>query len=87
MADSIIQWQRGDPLEAKDCAFCGSTNNCTIFGIESGKRHDGILLRHFSVCEEHREKLNALLSGEYDIDRINLEKLKKVHIGRGIRLR
>lgn len=87
MAETVIKALRGDELESKECIFCRSSSNCTLFGISAGKRYDGVLLKHFGVCEEHLAKFNALLSGEFDIDRIDLEKYRKVHKGRGIRLR
>ena len=87
MPETIINNIRGDKLEAKSCAFCGNEQNYKFFGIEAGKRFDGILLRHFGVCEEHLAKLNSLLSGEFDIDKINLEQYRKIHLGKGLRLR
>ena len=85
--ETIIEAKRGDKLKAIECAFCGETKNCKFFGVEAGERYDGTVLRHFGVCPEHLAKINALLSGEFDIDRIDLEKYRKVHIGKGIRLR
>jgi len=85
--ETIIQKVRGDDLKAKECTFCGSTDTCKPFGIITGERYDGMLLRHFGVCEEHLAKLNALLSGEFDIDKIDLERYRKTFIGKGIRLR
>lgn len=88
MPETIIKELRGDKLNASECVFCSSTHNCTLFGISSGVRFDGVLLKHFGVCEEHLAKLNALLSGEFDIDRIDLERYRKTHKGKkGIRLR
>ena len=85
--ETIIHAIRGDTLNAKECAFCGSTIDCIMFGIEAGKRHDGVLFKHLGVCKEHLNKLNSLLSGEFDIDKINLDQYRKSHIGKGIRLR
>lgn len=87
MAETIIQKIRGNDLKATECAFCGSTSNCKMFGVEAGERYDGMLLKHFGICEEHLAKFNALLSGEFDIDKIDLERYRKVHVGKGIRLR
>ena len=85
--ETIIKHIRGDKLEAVECSFCGQTENCVFFGVQNGERYDGIVLKHFGVCKEHLHKLNAILSGEFDIDRIDLERFRKVHIGKGIRLR
>jgi hypothetical protein len=85
--ETIIKQIRGDSLKATECIFCGDKNECTLFGIENGVRHDGLVLKHFGVCKEHLGKFNSLLSGEFDIDKINLEQYRKVHSGRGIRLR
>ena len=87
MAETIIKKERGDDLKANECAFCGTNQDIKFFGIEAGKRYDGVVFRHFGICKEHLAKINALLSGEFDIDRIDLEKYRKVHIGRGLRLR
>ena len=77
--ETIVTVVRGDSLDAtgKPCIFCGSTNGHQLFGITKGKKYDGILLKTFSLCEEHLDKLNALLSGEFDIDMIVLEKYRK----------
>ncbi len=85
--ETVITRIRGDSLDATTCIFCDKSDDCVIFGIEESKRYDGTVLRHFSICKYHLNKLNALLSGEFDIDRINLDNYRKVHIGRGIRLR
>lgn len=79
MNESIVQIVQGDRLEAegKECVFCGRIDNPQIFSVTQGKRHNGILLKHYVVCEEHLDKLNALLSGEYDIDAIKLDKYRK----------
>lgn len=86
--ETIIKEIRGDSLEKPtECSFCGETNNCSIFGVITDKKFDGLTFKHFNVCKEHLHKLNSLLSGEFDIDQINLEKYRKVHVGKGIRLR
>ncbi|GAG12799.1 unnamed protein product [marine sediment metagenome] len=87
MAETIIKKVRGDDLEPKECAFCGSKDNLKFFGTNVDKRYDGMVMRHFGVCDEHLAKINAILSGEFDIDRIDLERFRKVHIGKGLRLR
>ena len=85
--ESVIQVVRGSKLEGTfECVFCGSTNNSKIFGIVGKKTFDGILFRGFPICKEHLEKLNALLSGEFDIDNILLEQYRKP-IGKSMRLR
>lgn len=73
--ESVVQVVRGASLEAKGtyCIFCGKEGS-SLFSITKEKKHDGILINSFSICQEHRDKLNAILSGEFDIDEIFLEK-------------
>jgi hypothetical protein len=40
------------------------------------KRYDGIQMKLFGVCEKHFQQLNAMLSGEFDIDTIFLERYR-----------
>lgn len=87
MSESIIKLERGDALKQKECAFCNSTQNIKLFGIEAGDKYDGIVLKHFGVCPEHLGKINALLSGEFDIDKIDLERYRKAYVTKGLRLR
>lgn len=79
MSESVITVARGDSLDAtkKPCVFCERAEGTEVFGITAGKKYDGILLKHFVVCEEHLDKINALVSGDYDIDQIELEKYRK----------
>lgn len=79
MSESVVQVVQGDSLDPKgrECIFCGRVENPQLFSVSLGKRHNGTLLRHFPVCEEHLDKLNALLSGEYEIDAIQLDKYRK----------
>jgi len=74
--ESVIQKIRGDELDIHgECQFCRKAS-VSIFGIINGKKYDGSLFRGFYICDEHREKLNSLLSGEYDIDEICLDRFK-----------
>lgn len=86
--ETVIQAVRGDSLDVqgKPCVFCGRTEGTELFAITAGKKYDGTLIRSFPVCTEHQEKLNALLSGEFDIDLIELEHYRKP-AGRAVRLR
>jgi len=87
--ESVIQVVRGDPLEIsnKHCIFCGRNNGETkILGIITKKTFDGLLFKSFPMCTEHTDKLNALLSGEFDIDKIELEKYRKP-VGKAVRFR
>lgn len=84
--ESVIVVVTGDPINPTgECQFCvkKATN---IFGVVTSKRWNGHLFKGFKVCEEHLDKLNALLSGEYDIDEMFLEKYKMTG-ERGINLR
>lgn len=77
--ETIVNVVRGESLDAtnKPCIFCGNTSGHQLFGITAGVKYDGTLMKLFSLCEEHLDKLNALLSGEFDIDLIFLEKYRK----------
>lgn len=79
MSESVIQLVQGDSLDptGKECIFCGRVRDPHMFSVSIGKRHNGVLLKHYVVCGEHLDKLNALLSGEYEIDAIQLDKYKK----------
>ena len=88
LMETVVQVVRGDTLIAgnKPCIFCNKVDKQQIFCVTAGKKYDGILLRGFPVCYEHLDKINALLSGEFDIDKIELEKYRK-QVGRTVRLR
>lgn len=75
----IQEWRGQEPtLNKRTCVFCTKTKSAThLFGVTAGKKHDGPIFKFFGVCDEHRDKLNALLSGEFDIDTIFLEKYRK----------
>lgn len=76
--ETIITVAQGDSLttKGKTCIFCDKPAT-TLFGVLAGKRFDGEVLRSFPVCEAHLECLNSLLSGNYDIDKINLDSLRR----------
>lgn len=77
--ESVVTVVRGDALDAenKPCIFCAKTEGTQLFAVSAGKKYDGTLLRCFPLCTEHFDKINALLSGEFDIDSILLEKYRK----------
>ena len=77
--ETIVKVVRGESLDAvnKPCIFCGKTSGAQLFGVTAGVKYDGTLMKIFSLCEEHLDKLNALLSGEFDIDLIALDKYRK----------
>ena len=62
--ETVVTVVRGDSLDPanKPCIFCGKAVGSQLFGVTAGKKYDGTLLRTFSLCEEHLDKLNALLS-------------------------
>lgn len=77
--ESIVQVTKGSPLEPErfSCVFCSSAETAVqLFGVTVRKKYNGVLFKHFGVCKKHLEKLNALLSGEFDIDQIFLERHK-----------
>jgi hypothetical protein len=75
--ESVIQVVRGDNLDCKNkkCVFC-SKPAVDLFGVTSGRKYDGVVIKSFNICKEHRDKINALLSGKFDIDEIYLEQYK-----------
>ena len=77
--ETVVKFVRGDSLEpaGKSCIFCGRQACYHVFGVTAGKKYDGTLMKTFPLCEEHLDKINALLSGEFDIDMISLEKYRK----------
>jgi len=84
--ESVITVVKGTELEiVGQCQFC-TKQATSLFGVITDKRWDGFLLKSFKICSEHLDKLNALLSGEYDIDDMFLEKYKMTG-GKGINLR
>lgn len=86
--EMIVQVVRGNSLDAahEPCTFCGRIDQQSIFLVTAGKKYDGTMLRGFAICAEHLHKLNALLSGDFDIDKIELEKYKK-SVGKAVRFR
>ena len=86
MAETVITKVRGRELEPNGpCQFCPKQATY-IFGVVDSKKYDGYLFKGFPICDEHLDKLNALLSGEYDIDELFLEKYRMTG-KRGINLR
>lgn len=86
--ECVVQVVRGDSLNpsTESCSFCG--NKCeAIFCITKNIKHDGTVLSGFPICEEHKTKLNALLSGEFDIDQIYLDRYKTAGHVRKINVR
>lgn len=75
--ESVVTVVRGDPLNPTNCTcvFCGRPGT-QLFGVTAGTKHDGTLLKSFPLCSEHLDKINALLSGEFEIDSILLEKYR-----------
>jgi hypothetical protein len=78
--ESVVQVVRGSQLniDTHFCIFCGSPAT-SIFSITQEKKYDGILLKCFPICKEHQDRINALLSGEFDIDEIFLDKYRTKH--------
>lgn len=74
---SVVKGESLNPDSTNNCIFCGKLEKCTIFSIITCKKADGLLLKSFYLCSEHLEKLNTILSGEFDIDTIFLEKFAK----------
>lgn len=79
--ECVVQVVRGAPLDPKHnhCVFCGTDETVSIFLITKEVKYDGVLLNGFGICKEHLDKMNTLLSGEFDIDDIFLEKYRVGH--------
>lgn len=79
MNESVVQVVQGATLtpEGKECVFCGQTKGMHLFSVSNGIKYNGVVLKHYPICTEHLDKLNALLSGEYEIDHIQLEQYRK----------
>lgn len=80
MSESIVQVVQGSQLDDPSKYSCGFCQNVTpavqVFGVTVKKNYKGVMIKHFGVCEQHLLRLNALLSGEFDIDQIFLERFK-----------
>jgi transcription elongation factor Elf1 len=76
--ECVVQVVRGQNLDEGDCTFCGKLSIST-FCVTKGKKHDGTMISGFPICKEHHDKLNSLLSGEFDIDQIYLDRYKTSH--------
>lgn len=76
--DAVIEIVEGDkPEDATTCAFCGKTTNVSQFGLILNKRYNGYVLKFMGICEDHLAKIEALLTGETDINKIYCEKTTK----------
>ena len=78
--ECVVQVTRGSKLdpESESCSFCGNKATA-IFCVTKSIKYDGVVLSGFPICKEHHDKLNALLSGEFDIDQIYLEQYRVKH--------
>jgi hypothetical protein len=78
--ESIIKIKSGDKLTTlTSCEFCGHPSE-DVLGVILADDYLGensYVLRSFGICENHKKKINALLSGEYDIDSIFTLEYKK----------
>lgn len=77
MSESLVEVKEGASLDPKlyNCVFCKDRAK-QLFGATIKKKPRGDVIRHFGVCEKHLDKINALLSGEFDIDLILAESRK-----------
>ena len=76
--ECVVKVVRGSPLTPKDqeCIFCKNKEAIAVFSVTKEIKYDGVLLSCFGICKEHLDRLNALLSGEFNIDDIFLEKYR-----------
>ncbi|MCK9429032.1 MAG: hypothetical protein M0R17_03350 [Candidatus Omnitrophica bacterium] len=75
--ECVVQVVRGNSLDitSKTCMFCDEPAQA-YFCITGKLKHDGISIQGYEVCNKHLERINALLSGEFEIDNIYLEKYR-----------
>jgi hypothetical protein len=75
--ESVVQVVRGSQIDPKNqvCTFCG-IEAVSMFCVTKETKYDGVLLSSFGICKEHLDRLNALLSGKFDIDDIYLEQYR-----------
>lgn len=74
--ETVIKVIEGDPVDILDngeCIFCDSQST-HVFMTTIGKKYNGTLVKGFKICTEHMDKLNAILSGKFDIDLVYLRK-------------
>lgn len=78
MSKSLVEVKEGASLDPKNytCEFCGD-RAYQVFGTTVKSKPRGNVIQHFGVCKKHLEKINALLSGEFDIDIILAESRKR----------
>ena len=86
--ECVVKVVRGSALDPvkHQCLFCGTAQAESIFCVTKEIKYDGVLLNCFGICKEHLDRLNALLSGEFNIDDIYLEKYRVRH-GKNLQLR
>lgn len=70
-----------DQETTRNCVFCSGPAK-ELFGISMGKKPDGLVMRFFPVCETHKAKINMIVSGDYDLDLINLPTPKATSSGK-----
>jgi len=77
--ECVVQVVRGSKLDPKgnNCIFCENKEAVSLFCVTKEIKFDGVILNSFGICKEHLDRLNALMSGEFDIDDISLEKYRK----------
>jgi hypothetical protein len=74
--ESVITVVRGDRLTSSKCKFC---NKEALYQLLLTKKatSDGIRVYWFGICEEHKDKINTIISGQYDIDLLFSDKPEK----------
>jgi hypothetical protein len=76
--ESIVQVVKGNQIDDPSkyvCCFC-TDPAVSLFGVTTIKKFNGVILKTFGVCQIHLDKINSMLSGEFDIDQIFLERYK-----------
>lgn len=68
--NAIINKIEGADLTADKCEFCECTKDIKVFGIINEKVWNGYKFKAFGICAEHLKKLNSLLEGSNNIDKI-----------------
>lgn len=85
--ETLVQVLAGDELDKKEeCTFCFEQSTKMILSVKR-KRRDGYMLTGVPVCSDHYKRMELILSGDFDIDNIKLNKNEAKGTGPGVRMR
>lgn len=79
MSEALINKTEGSDLIQTECVFCDSQKNIKSFGIITDKIGGLYKFKFFGACEDHINKINKILSGEFHVDNIGSKNIKNVN--------